>query len=433
MAKLKRLFVRFLSSGLHSGLGEAKKFALQIANFDILITILILIIYSIQSNIEGIYPLNYLHPIFLTIAVIGYILLRFQFYDTARILIHLNGLVAVFLTADSVSHASGYEFYYFVGITIPFVTFSLDEHWKGTGLSLLTATVFLLQEYLGPHLFMPVTTLPPNGRIEAVIIVVIYVISFFAVCRWQLARSQKTIASQHAELIHNSNLIALGELSSGIAHEINNPLQALNLQVEILKRDLRSQPGYSGTDSVQIDSINRIILKMSKMINGLKDLSRDVSQDSKEVFTINTPIEDVQNIASEKLKNLGISWKIAGDTSHMLYGHSVLMSQVILNLLNNSIDAIAPMKEKWIEMSLELKGKTLVIKMKDAGKGISKEVSQKMMNPFFTTKDPSKGTGLGLSISNNIISKNGGMLYYDETEPHTTFVVEYPLFIEDET
>lgn len=100
--------------------------------------------------------------------------------------------------------------------------------------------------------------------------------------------------------------------------------------------------------------------------------------------------------------------------------------QVILNLLNNSIDALTDKSEKWILIKAEASEKNIIITVTDSGLGISKEVVDKMMSPFFSTKKIGHGTGLGLSISARIIQEHKGKLYYDSQEKHTTFKIELP-------
>ena len=96
----------------------------------------------------------------------------------------------------------------------------------------------------------------------------------------------------------------------------------------------------------------------------------------------------------------------------------------MLNLITNSLDAIAPLKNKWVEIRAEASGDRIALRVTDSGSGIRPEVADKLMQPFFTTKEPGRGTGLGLSISKTIVEAHGGRLRYDERSPNTSFVVE---------
>lgn len=102
------------------------------------------------------------------------------------------------------------------------------------------------------------------------------------------------------------------------------------------------------------------------------------------------------------------------------------LSRVFLNLLNNAFDAVANLPEKWIKVDISDSDTCTEISVTDSGHGISKEVSDKMFNPFFTTKETGKGTGLGLSISVAIVQVHNGKMYLDSECPNTRFVVEIP-------
>lgn len=96
-------------------------------------------------------------------------------------------------------------------------------------------------------------------------------------------------------------------------------------------------------------------------------------------------------------------------------------------MLTNACDAIENLNDKWLEVTVTKTTDVTVISITDSGSGISPEVSDKMMQPFYTTKEVGKGTGLGLSISQGIIASHNGSFYYDAKSPHTRFVIELPL------
>ena len=96
---------------------------------------------------------------------------------------------------------------------------------------------------------------------------------------------------------------------------------------------------------------------------------------------------------------------------------------MLLNLLNNSYDAVVDQPERWIKVDVLDKNELLEIAVTDSGPGIPAPIAEKIMSPFFTTKPPGKGTGLGLSISSNIMTDHGGSLTVDGSSPHTRFVI----------
>ncbi len=104
------------------------------------------------------------------------------------------------------------------------------------------------------------------------------------------------------------------------------------------------------------------------------------------------------------------------------------ISQVLLNLINNSYQATSSYPHPWIKILMEDTGDTFRVQIIDCGEKIPPAIKQKLFQPFFTTKDIGVGTGLGLSISRGIVEEHLGKLYYQEEAPNTTFVIELPKF-----
>ena len=100
---------------------------------------------------------------------------------------------------------------------------------------------------------------------------------------------------------------------------------------------------------------------------------------------------------------------------------------MLLNLLNNCLDAIRTMTQPWIEIGIEKRGDLIEISITDSGHGIPEHIANRMMEPFFTTKEVGRGTGLGLAISRGIIEDHQGRFYYDHESANTRFVLALPL------
>lgn len=404
---------------------EGKKFAIQVATLDAYWSFVAFFFYVIHSFQNNQTPLFYLHVTFSVLILVGLWLIRLKHYDFARVLIHQVGLFGIFISTDAFGVDSGTEYYYFTSVLVPHITFSLDEIWKGALLSASACALFVTQHILGTGLLIESIPAHPDEKLIAIIFVLSFTLSVLTVARWRLLHAQKRITRQQNELIHSSNLVALGEMTGGIAHEINNPLQSLTLQVTVLKDKLSDSEDKIGVKE-HLAIIDDTVFKMGKMVQGLKDLSRD-TLDAPEAFPFSKVMDDVVSASADRMSQMEIMLSVQGETSIMVRGHSTQISQVLLNLLNNSIDAIHALPDRWIWINLQKKNSYLQISIVDSGKGIKEEVAAKMMNPFFTTKGPSKGTGLGLSISKSIIEKNNGSLFYDPTHFNTRFVILLPL------
>ena len=229
-------------------------------------------------------------------------------------------------------------------------------------------------------------------------------------------------------LTASSKLSAIGEMAGGIAHEINNPLSIINAKAYRLKKKLSDE---SFTKEMILTELNDVISttdRIAKIINGLKLISRDSKTDPMEETSIKNVIEDTLGLCKEKFKFSEIDLRLNFDTINdvVILGRSYQLSQVLLNLFNNSFDAILPLEDKWIDLRADVNDNILTLEIKDSGPVINQELKSKIMQPFFTTKEVGKGTGLGLSISKKIIEDHNGKLDLLDSDI-TTFRIELPL------
>ena len=130
----------------------------------------------------------------------------------------------------------------------------------------------------------------------------------------------------------------------------------------------------------------------------------------------------------EKFRNDGIELFIEKIFDVDIQCRAAEISQVILNLLNNAYDAVIELPKKWIRIEMRyISAERVQLLITDSGSGISKEIAEKIMLPFFSTKNVSKGTGLGLSISKKIMEDHWGNLFLDDSSPNTRFILEIPI------
>ena len=236
------------------------------------------------------------------------------------------------------------------------------------------------------------------------------------------------LEEERAKSLHSAKLASLGEMAAGVAHEINNPLAVIKGCTEYIQKMTLGKKKYRPEVQKEflensISQINRI----SKIVSGLTEFSRESSQEPFELNPISKVIDNTLILCQEKIKSRGIDLKINQDNTDLkVPSQAISLSQVLLNLINNAGDAIQNQEEKWIKLDIIEHEDFVEIDCTDSGPGISEELAYKIMNPFFTTKAVGEGTGLGLSISVGIVKKHGGDLFLDSESQNTKFVLKLP-------
>ncbi len=244
----------------------------------------------------------------------------------------------------------------------------------------------------------------------------------------ELEKSQETIIQQQQALISSAKMSSLGEMAGGVAHEINTPLAVISLRVDQLEECL-ADGSIKELDIAKIlAAIRKTTDRIGKIVSGLRFFARDGKIAPAQIASLKNIIEDTLSFCNERFTLHGVQLEIKnslpGDLS--LECRAVEISQVILNLLNNSYDAISELKNKWIHIEIADRHPFWEICIVDSGHGIPKDVQDKMMQPFYTTKEIGKGTGLGLSISKGIIESHQGKMFYDSLRSNTCFTILLP-------
>lgn len=249
-----------------------------------------------------------------------------------------------------------------------------------------------------------------------------------------LRAAERELVLQKAKFETTAKMASLGEMASGLAHEINNPLAIISgnsqrLEFELNKPESEVIPITIKQKFIDgLAAIDKTSLRISTIIKGLRQFARDAEADPFVKFNIADTIKETLTFCETRFKSHGVEINLVGlDQNLTLSGRPTQISQVLLNLLNNSFDAIQNQDDKWIKIELLSGEGSVKIMVSDSGPGIPKEIRTKLMQPFFTTKETGKGTGLGLSISKSIIENHRGKFYFDYSSANTKVVIDLPI------
>lgn len=246
----------------------------------------------------------------------------------------------------------------------------------------------------------------------------------------EIKKNEKSLKEKEAQLVHASQLSSLGEMAAGIAHEINNPLAIIKASTKYLNKMIDKNNLDPIAFRETCAEINTTVERIASIITGLKNISRRADYNDQGIFCFHDVFHDVLSVACERLKHNEIELRRSfseEEAKTKIRANRVQLSQVLVNLLNNSIDALEEIRvgKKWIDLRIDCEGENITLKVSDAGPGIPVEVRREMFKPFYTTKEIGKGTGIGLSISKSIIENAGGRFFYDERSANTAFVIQF--------
>lgn len=242
----------------------------------------------------------------------------------------------------------------------------------------------------------------------------------------ELVVARNKLRVQEAKAHYTAKLASLGEMAAGIAHEINNPLTIIQGSASVIQKLVEIEPLDKATVVLLTGKLIHTSDRISKIIRSLKSLSRSGENDPFEEVDFVKMLDQCLDICRQRCDRYEIKLKVPKFNGPVLFlAREVQISQVLMNLLSNAIDAVKNDKNAWIEVTYQFGSDALDIFVSDSGPGVPEEIRNKIMEPFFTTKEVNQGTGLGLSISKTIMHSHFGELTLMEGT-HTTFRMHLP-------
>ncbi|MDJ1015209.1 MAG: ATP-binding protein [Paracoccaceae bacterium] len=267
----------------------------------------------------------------------------------------------------------------------------------------------------------------------------------------ELEESHRQLKDAQGQLVRNEKLASLGRLLAGVAHELNNPISFVYANVHALERYIgrfetyfeRVEAGAARDELVEL----RKELKLDRELKNLREAIVGAREGSERVRDI---VEDLRRLSAggsgqaeefdivevaktavrwvDRGSKAGIPIVLAGEGRLMVRGDPGHIQQIVMNLTQNAIDALAGQTGPQIEIAAIQEAGTAILAVKDNGPGIPPECVASVFDPFFTTKPVGQGTGLGLAISHKIAEEHGGrLLLVENGEPGAEFRLELPM------
>ena len=242
----------------------------------------------------------------------------------------------------------------------------------------------------------------------------------------EMQRREHELRHKQEQLVQAGKLATLGELTTGVAHELNNPLNNTALFVGNAIDVIELGVGDTAHIVHELRQAMQQIRKATEIISHLRTFGR-AAPASREPICMRHVIERALSLMQQqlRLREIEVTVDVAEDL--VVLGNSIQLEQVFINLLTNARDAVADSPRKAIRISGSLGHEAVELVLADTGHGIPPGLTRRVFDPFFTTKEVGKGTGLGLSITYGIIREHGGTISVASRPGEgATFLIQLP-------
>ena len=244
-------------------------------------------------------------------------------------------------------------------------------------------------------------------------------------------RLEREVALRTAELrqaqeglVHAAKMAALGQMSAALAHEINQPLTALQMQLGSLRLLLDSGRPEAVRDGLQ--RIDGLLQRMAALTGHLKTFARKTPAGLSERLCLGDVLEQALQLLAPRMRSEQVELRTQIDDEAEVLGDAIRIEQVILNLLHNALDAMAESETRILLVRIAREGDSCLLSVEDSGGGIAEETLGRVFEPFFTTKPVGQGLGLGLAVSYGIVRDLGGTLEAHNGELGAVFTLRLP-------
>jgi len=267
-----------------------------------------------------------------------------------------------------------------------------------------------------------------NLRLENSRKAMIHIMSDLKDTTEEVQRREHELREKQEQLVQAGKLATLGELTTGVAHELNNPLNNIGLFIGNVIDLIELGEADPQRMLHELHSAMQQVHKATEIISHLRTFGRAATV-SREPVVINQVIQRAISLVHKQLHLRQIEAQLRFPSEDVIViGNAIQMEQVFINLLTNARDALADMTQKMITITCTVKTDVVNIHFCDTGPGIPAGLEQRIFDPFFTTKEVGAGTGLGLSITYGIIKEHQGSIAVESRPGEgALFIIQLPL------
>src|SRR6266581_1619792 len=271
-----------------------------------------------------------------------------------------------------------------------------------------------------------------NLRLESSRKAMIHIMGDLRETTAEIQRREQELRDKQEQLVQAGKLATLGELTTGVAHELNNPLNNIGLYVGNVIDRIRLGADDAEPLVSDLEKAMEQVRKATEIISHLRTFGR-AARVSIEQVDVDDVIERSLLLVQEQLRLRGIEVELELCPDELLVvANPIQLEQVFINLLTNARDALADSKRKTIRIASSRDDERIRIAFSDTGPGIPRELQQRIFDPFFTTKEVGTGTGLGLSITYSIVKEHRGEISVDSRPGKgATFLIQLPFADEE--
>ena len=248
----------------------------------------------------------------------------------------------------------------------------------------------------------------------------------------EVRRREQDLRDKQEQLVQAGKLATLGELTTGVAHELNNPLNNIGLFIGNALDVI--ELGRNDGDAVrrELQSATQQVRKATDIISHLRTFGR-AAPIKHEPVPVNQVIERSLSLLSEQFRHREIAVELRLSAANpAVNGSAIQLEQAFINLLSNARDALMASSRRKVVIASDVGPARVTIAISDTGPGIPEGLEQRIFDPFFTTKEVGKGTGLGLSITYGIVQDHDGSIsVFNNPDGGATFRIELPRAVEE--